>query len=632
MPFVEGETLRSRLVREHQLPIPDAVRITSAVGAALDHAHRHGSVHRDIKPENILLSDGNALVADFGIALALRDAGGARLTETGLSLGTPQYMSPEQATAERTVDARSDIYSLGATLYEMLAGEPPFTAATTQGVIAKLLTQSPVSLRVLRETVPPGLDAAILRSLAKAPADRFTSGREFVEALAAAPHAPAPTVAIAARARARTLRRAALAALAAAVALGVWLGTRTVAASQRDRDAGRWTLEGRAQLTTTGLAHLPAIAPDGKQLAFVSTQCGSAGCSDVIDVQDVGGAVTRRILEGASIVYGLAWSPDRRQLLVQAGIGGRGGFWLVSALGGPPRYLADHNQKPSFAGNGDSLVIALAERADSSHWLGFSGLDDTPRDSLRLPDSVTKVWSVVAVPGTQFTAVEMRYRSKRWVAALIGREGKVYDEADDPDGKFRVSHDALWWGLGNGMIIRRSFDPHSGRFSASTDTLLLGKPGGDARGVGTFDVSADGAILVSDDGIYVHDVWAAEWSDLAQGKLPDKRRVLQTSSDVWAVLSPDGSTIALLQPEAGASGKARLSVRPFAGGVETPVLSGFTPAVTSRTVFGSAVWADSLTVAVATDREGPCAPRKGRRPDGGSHRRPGAARLPGRFL
>ena len=139
----------------------------------------------------------------------------------------------------------------------------------------------------------------------------------------------------------------------------------------------------------------------------------------------------------------------------------------------------------------------------------------------------------------------------------------MYDEADDPDGTFRVSHDALWWGLGNGMIIRRSFDPSSGRFSSSVDTLQLGKPGGDARGVASFDVSADGGTLVGDDGIYVHDVWAAEWSDLAQGRMPDKRRVLPTSFDVWAVLSPDGSTIALMQPEAGATGKARLAGPPL---------------------------------------------------------------------
>ena len=143
MPFVEGETLRDRLNREKQLPVADAVRITIEVASALDYAHRHGVVHRDIKPENILLHDGSALVADFGIALAASKASGARMTETGMSLGTPHYMSPEQAMGEREITARSDVYALGAVLYEMLTGEPPFTGATAQAVVARVLTESP---------------------------------------------------------------------------------------------------------------------------------------------------------------------------------------------------------------------------------------------------------------------------------------------------------------------------------------------------------------------------------------------------------------------------------------------------------------------------------------------------------
>ena len=140
MPYVEGETLRRRLEREKQLPIDEAVGLTANVAAALDYAHRHGVVHRDIKPENVLFQDHQAVVADFGIALAVSAAAGSRLTETGLSLGTPQYMSPEQATGDRLIDARSDIYSLATVLYEMLAGEPPITGPTVQSVIAKVVT------------------------------------------------------------------------------------------------------------------------------------------------------------------------------------------------------------------------------------------------------------------------------------------------------------------------------------------------------------------------------------------------------------------------------------------------------------------------------------------------------------
>src|SRR4051812_16639955 len=143
MPFIEGESLRALLDREHQLPIHEAVRIATGVAAALEYAHRAGVIHRDLKPENILLNDGQPLLADFGIALAVSKAGGARITQTGLSLGTPQYMSPEQATGDRAIDARTDIYSLGALTYEMLTGEPPHVGATAQAIIARVLTETP---------------------------------------------------------------------------------------------------------------------------------------------------------------------------------------------------------------------------------------------------------------------------------------------------------------------------------------------------------------------------------------------------------------------------------------------------------------------------------------------------------
>jgi len=183
MPYVEGESLRDRLTRERQLPVNDALRIAREVASALDYAHRHGVVHRDIKPENVLLHDGSALVADFGIALAVSQASGQRLTQTGLSLGTPAYMSPEQAMGERHIDARTDVYSLGAVLYEMLAGQPPFTAASAQAVIAKVLTEKAAPVTASRDSVPPHVARAIERALAKLAADRFSSAAEFAAAL-----------------------------------------------------------------------------------------------------------------------------------------------------------------------------------------------------------------------------------------------------------------------------------------------------------------------------------------------------------------------------------------------------------------------------------------------------------------
>jgi len=184
MPFIEGETLRARLEREQQLPIGDALRIATECADALDYAHRRGVVHRDIKPENILLHDGHALVADFGIALAVEQAGGARMTQTGLSLGTPAYMAPEQAMGERSVDARADIYALGAVTYEMLAGEPPFTGPNAQAILAQVITAEPRSLTLQRKSIPASVDAAVRTALEKLPADRFASAKEFADALA----------------------------------------------------------------------------------------------------------------------------------------------------------------------------------------------------------------------------------------------------------------------------------------------------------------------------------------------------------------------------------------------------------------------------------------------------------------
>lgn len=185
MPYVEGESLRDRLRRERQLPVADALRIAREVGAALEYAHAHGVLHRDVKPENVLLTaQGDAVLADFGIARArTASTDGTGLTETGLAVGTPQYMSPEQAAGERTIDARSDVYALGAVCYEMLAGEPPFVGSSAQAVIAKMLSTDAPSVRVLRSGVSPAIDQALHHALARAPADRWPTARAFVHAL-----------------------------------------------------------------------------------------------------------------------------------------------------------------------------------------------------------------------------------------------------------------------------------------------------------------------------------------------------------------------------------------------------------------------------------------------------------------
>jgi eukaryotic-like serine/threonine-protein kinase len=232
MPYVEGESLRDRLAREKQLPVDDALRITREVADGLDYAHRHGVVHRDVKPENILLAEGHALVADFGIGRALTSEGpGERITESGVSMGTPAYMSPEQAAGE-TVDARSDVYALGSVLYEMLVGEPPFTGPTAQAVIAKRFHSEPTPVRALRPSVREQVDRAIACALSRVPVDRFASAADLARALAgpaAASSLPAPPAG-----RVRSVPRGVL-----ALALGILIGVGVLFAWTRSHPAGK---------------------------------------------------------------------------------------------------------------------------------------------------------------------------------------------------------------------------------------------------------------------------------------------------------------------------------------------------------------------------------------------------------
>ena len=222
MPFVEGESLRDRLEREPQLPLEDALQIAREVADALGYAHGHDVVHRDIKPENIMLSGGHAIVADFGIARALNAAGGDKLTETGLAIGTPAYMPPEQSAGTGQVDRRSDIYSLACVLYETLAGQPPFTGPTAQAIMARHSLDAVPRLRIVRETIPDAIEEVIERALAKVPADRYQTATQFAEALAAASSGRISRIAPQPRRRRWFLPAAAAAALAI-VAAGTWL-------------------------------------------------------------------------------------------------------------------------------------------------------------------------------------------------------------------------------------------------------------------------------------------------------------------------------------------------------------------------------------------------------------------------
>lgn len=192
MPYADGESLRDRLQRERQLPVPDALRITREVASALSYAHQHDVLHRDIKPDNILLVAEHAIVADFGLARAITTAGTTRLTQTGVAVGTPTYMSPEQARGSRDLDGRSDVYNLACVTYEMIAGHPPFTAGSAQEVRAQHVHDPVPTLRAARPDVPEGVERAVRKALAKSPADRFATAADFAEGLSSEPAAVSP--------------------------------------------------------------------------------------------------------------------------------------------------------------------------------------------------------------------------------------------------------------------------------------------------------------------------------------------------------------------------------------------------------------------------------------------------------
>ena len=315
MPFVEGETLRARLERERQLPVADAVRIASEIADALAYAHARGVVHRDIKPENILLQDGHALVADFGIALAVEQAGGQRMTQTGISLGTPQYMAPEQAMGERNVDHRADIYALGVVTYEMLAGEPPFVGPTAQAIVAKVITETPRHLAAQRPSVPAHVDDAVHTALEKLPADRFATAEAFASALTTPSHVRTAAAAAGRGARRTTTVATAFAVVATIAAVWGW------AKVARDRTA---TSDGapdvRPWLTTLALPDSAqprgpfALSPDGSRLVYETRPHGVSQ----LWMRDAG-SLDARPLHGTDSASYPEISPDGRRVAFLAG-------------------------------------------------------------------------------------------------------------------------------------------------------------------------------------------------------------------------------------------------------------------------------------------------------------------------
>ena len=576
LPYVRGESLRNKLVRERQLPLGEAIAITRQVASALDYAHRQGLVHRDIKPENIMIQEGEAMLTDFGIALAVTEAGGNRLTQTGLSLGTPQYMSPEQATGDRGIDGRSDVYSLASVLYEMLAGEPPVTGSTAQAMIAKLMTETPTRVRVLRDTVPESIDAALAKALAKTPADRFATADEFARALdltASQANASVPRPAG---------RRMAVWGIAAALVLAV-----AAFALRGMGHSARASLGRKTQLTVFGGVLTPAIAPDGKQLAYTTRHCGAGGCTFDVVEQDVGGTTTRTILQAATAAYGLEWSPDRRNLIFSGTVNHRFGSFLLSALGGPPRFLTSGSA--TFYSGGDSLLLGPTTHPDSVNWIRVTGLDGGVRDSIRVAGVGQGLAAISAVPGTQWI-VTLVLQEPHGLWQVIDRSGKVADHVVNACTCGGIAtRDAVWLdriaGAAGEAVVRIGLDRNNGHLASRQDTMIIGRFTG-------VSLTADGSQMVMDEGTIEFSVWAVNFADVLQGRLPNERRIAQSSNRLGADVSPDGARLLFGRavPTGAGHTEVQFGVAPFSGSPETPI--------TAPGHVLSAWWSDSVTLGV----------------------------------
>jgi eukaryotic-like serine/threonine-protein kinase len=388
MPFIEGESLRDRLNREKQLPVDEALRIADSVAAALQFAHEHGVVHRDIKPENILLQAGQALVADFGIALAVSQAGGTRLTETGLSLGTPHYMSPEQATGDRAIDARSDIYALGCVLYEMLAGEPPHLGNTVQAVVAKILTEDAEPVTKRRKTVPAHVDAAVRKALAKLPADRFASVAEFRAALGNASFTVPMMAAQAYGKDADWRTRMAIPMTLAAVALGalaaVGWGRKQAAAP---RTVVRFEVP---PPDSTGRLVEGAVSPDGDQVVLV--QRGQDTHLQFY-VRDMEALASRPLQIGDPYPGWPVFSPDKHDIAFVALFPGNlftGRLKTLPSAGGPASTLAD------------SAIVTPSWGDDGYIYFSAPSGTSAPARIVRVPSTGGHIDTLLAHDSTEF--------------------------------------------------------------------------------------------------------------------------------------------------------------------------------------------------------------------------------------
>ncbi|HMU62443.1 MAG TPA: protein kinase [Gemmatimonadales bacterium] len=401
MPYIDGETLRSKLDRETQLGIEESVRIATDVASALQYAHTHGVIHRDIKPENILLHDGRPMVADFGIALALSAAAGGRMTETGMSLGTPHYMSPEQATAEKEITARSDVYSLGSVLYEMLTGEPPHMGNSAQQIIMKIIAEDAAPVTKLRKAVPANVAAAVGKSLEKLPADRFESAKAFAEALGNPGFTVTSSGVRTDSGSTRDWRHRAALPLAVATALLVlvaaWGWIRAAARGGPGGSAAIW-LAVDPPNGTFGDIPAPALSPDGTQIAFFAPGEGGQRQLWVRSLNAaLANAVPSAIANEADLSQQPFWSPDGKSI----GYFAAQKLYRVDLDGRAPLKLADA-PNPRGGSWGRDGVILFVPASGGLQRLAVAGGSPVPVVDSAAPAGSIDRWPFFLPDGRHF--------------------------------------------------------------------------------------------------------------------------------------------------------------------------------------------------------------------------------------
>ena len=487
MPYVDGETLRTRLEREKQLSVGDAVRIACEAADALEYAHGRGVVHRDIKPENILIQNGHALVADFGIALAVQQAGGQRMTQTGLSLGTPQYMSPEQAMGEREIGARSDIYSLGAVTYEMLVGDPPFTGPTAQAIVAKVMTSVPVPPREVRKTIPPAVEDAVLTALEKLPADRFPSAAEFARALSDTTSTGSRTAAHSRTGRSANAQRrsmlllAAIAIIASAAAAWGWLMPHHRTQSMLSSPPWRVTL---ALPDTAMPIGSMALSPDGSELAYAAA--GARGTRIWIRR---GVSLEPTPLKGTDGGSNPVFSPDGRRVAFNE----QDGVDIVNVDGTGLVAVGDTTGvvAPFTWSDEDHLVVA------SRNGLGRMSVAGGALELLTRTDSGEQATNPSVLPdghGILFTVIPQDYAnlSQYRIAITDGRTTGSRVLMQGILARYVPGH--LLVVRADGSLIALPFDVAAGRVTGAGQTVATGLSI-ETYGNVPFDVAANGRMI-----------------------------------------------------------------------------------------------------------------------------------------